>query len=129
MKFWFVAVVIGLLSISVSGLAQQNNTFRVKRSTPEKPPKSTVSGGKTASSARASTANSKELQNLEHQTAKSSAPPRSAGKRTAPALKPVKDKPNPPINFGGSGGGKGTGSTKRGSSTLAGRLKQKGSHQ
>jgi len=126
---WMVAVV--LAGISVSGLAQQNNTFRVKRSAPEKPPKSTAPIVKTANPAKASSANSRELQALEHQTAKSSAPPRSAGKRapgTAPALKPVKDKPNPPINFGGTGGGKGTGYTKRGSNSFAGRLKQKGAH-
>jgi hypothetical protein len=124
-----IAVVV--VGISVSGLAQQNSAFRVKHSAPEKPPKSTVPIGKTAASAKASTANSRELQALEHQTAKSSVPPRSAGKRapgTAPALKSVKDKPNPPINFGGTGGGKSAGSTRRGSDPYAGRLKQKRAH-
>ncbi|MGD1215592.1 MAG: hypothetical protein ABR861_11460 [Terriglobales bacterium] len=127
-----LAVGVVLVGISVSGLAQQNNTFKVKRSAPEKATKSSVPIGKTAGPATASAANSKDLQTLEHQTVKASAPSRSAGKRTtgtASALKPVKEKPNPPINFGGTGGGKSAGSTKQGSNPYAGRLKQKGAHQ
>jgi hypothetical protein len=126
-----LAVAVVLVGISVGGLAQQNNTFKVKRSAPEKALKSAPIG-KTAGPATGTAANSKELQTLEHQTAKASAPSRSAGKRTpgtASALKPVKDKPNPPINFGGTGGGKSAGSTKQGSNPYAGRLKQKGAHQ
>jgi len=121
-----LAVAVVLVGISVSGLAQQNNTFKVKPSAPEKAAKPISAPiGKTANPA------SKDLQTLERQTAKASAPSRSAGKRpsgTAHALKPVKDKPNTPINFGGTGGGKSAGSTKQGSNPYAGRLKQKGPH-
>jgi hypothetical protein len=132
MKFW-LAVAVVLVGISVSGLAQQNNTFRVKHSAPEKATKKSAPIGKTAASpATASAANAKNLQALEHQTARSSAPSRSAGKRTpgtASALKPVKDKPNPPINFGRTGGGKSAGMANQGANPYKGRLRQKHAHQ
>lgn len=124
------AVVVALVGISVSGLAQQN-TIKVKPSAPEKAQKRSAPIGKTAGPATGSTASSKDLQALERQTAKTSAPSRSAGKRTpgkTPALKPIKDKPNPPINFGGTRGGKGAGSAKPGSDPYAGRLREKGAH-
>jgi hypothetical protein len=128
-----LAVAVVLAGISVSGVAQQNNTFKVKPSAHEKAPrKASVPIGRTAANpSKASDANAKDLQALERQTAKSSAPSRSAGKRapgTASALKPVKDKPNPPIKFGGTGG-KSVGSAKSGSNPYAGRLKQKGTHK
>src|SRR5271166_5110377 len=76
-----LAVAVVLVGISVSGLAQQNNTFRVKHSAPERAPKKSAPLGKTAvSPATASSANSKDLQNLERQTVRASAPSRSAGK-------------------------------------------------
>jgi hypothetical protein len=91
-------------------------------------PKSNLSVAGTAPPTMASTSTSKDLQNLEQQTAKASAP-RSAGKTpgTAPAPALSKDKPNPPINFGGTGGksaSKTAGMTKR-TNPLAGRLKGK----
>src|SRR6266446_2860514 len=73
-----LAVAVVLAGISVSGLAQQ--TFKAKRSAPEKARKS-APVGKTASPV-ASNSTSKELQTLERQTAKTSASSRSAGKRT-----------------------------------------------
>jgi hypothetical protein len=126
-----LAIAVVLVGISVSGLAQQSDTFKVKRSAPEKAPKKSAPIGKTASPATASANNSKNLQNLEHQAARSSASSRSAGKKTpgSAALKPVKDKPNPPINFGGTGRGKGAGMTNQGSNPYKGRLKQKHAHQ
>jgi hypothetical protein len=123
-----LAVVVVLAGIGVSGLAQQNQTFKVKRSAPEKAPRKTASIGKAATPATASGATSRDLQALEHQTAKSSAPPRVAAKKTpasASVLKPAKDKPNPPINFGGTGGGKSAGLTTQSSNPYKGRLKQK----
>src|ERR1700674_1134037 len=122
-----LAVAVVVAGISVSGLAQQ--TFKVKRSAPEKAARKSAPVGKTASPI-ASSSTSKELQTLERQTAKTSASSRSAGKRTPGAgsgLKPVKDKSNPPINFGGSGGGggKGGGTSNQGSNPYKGRLKQK----
>jgi hypothetical protein len=112
----------------MSGFAQQN-TSKVKPSTPEKAPKPSAPVGKMP--ATSSTANANQLKSIEHQTARTSAT-QPAGKKTsgkAPGLKPVKDKPNPPINFGGTGGGRTLG-TSHGSTTYKGRLKQKGSgHQ
>lgn len=127
-----LAVAVVVAGISVSGLAQQNNTFKVKPHSAAKAPKKSAPIGKTAASpATTSGSASKDLQNLEHQTVKSSAPSRSAGKRTpgTPALKPAKDKPNPPINFGGTGGGKRAGMTNQGANPYKGRLRQKHAHQ
>lgn len=124
------AVAVVLLGVSVSGLAQQNGTFKVKH-TPEKAPKKsapivTNPGAKTAAAA-----NAQQLKNLEHQTARSSSLARSGSRKTsrASALKPVKDKPAPPINFGGSGGGKSAGLSNQGSNPYKGRLRQKHGHQ
>jgi hypothetical protein len=119
-----LAVAVVVAGISVSGLAQQ--TFKVKRSAPEKAARKSAPVGKTASPV-ASNSSSKELQTLERQTAKTSASSRSAGKRagTGSALKPVKNKSNPPINFGGTGGGKGGGTSNQGGNPYKGRLKQK----
>jgi hypothetical protein len=122
-----LAVAVVLVGMSLSGWAQQN-TFKVKPA-PTKAPKSAPIG-KTAASPTASTPASKELQNVERQSAKSPASARSAGPRTGkgPALKPARNKPNPPINFGGTGGGKGARTTNHGSNPYKGRLKEKG-HQ
>ena len=126
-----LAVAVLVASVSASSLAQQNQTFKVKHSATEKAPKSSLPIGKKAGPATASAANAKDLQTLEHQTARAAAPSRSGAKRTpgkASALKPVKDKPNPPINFGGSGGGKNAGMTNQSSNPYKGRLKQKHAH-
>ncbi|MFI5114742.1 MAG: hypothetical protein ACHP7J_06310 [Terriglobales bacterium] len=122
------AVVVALVGMSLSGSAQQTNTFKVKH-TATKAPKSTPMG-KTTASPTASTPASKELQGVERQTAKSaairSAGPRPTGK--GPELKPAKDKPNPPINFGGTSAGKGARTTNKGSDPYKGRLRQKKTH-
>jgi hypothetical protein len=119
-----LAVAVVLAGISVSGLAQQ--TFKVKPSPPEKAARKSAPMGKIASPVASNSA-SKELQTLERQSAKTSASSRTAGKRTgtASALKPVREKSNPPINFGGTGGGKGGGKSNQGSNPYQGRLKQK----
>ena len=126
-----LAVGIVVAGISVSVVAQQNDTFKVKHSAPEKAPKSNVSIAKTAGPATASSSTSKDLQNLERQTAKASVPPRSAANKTPkPTL--VKDKPTPPINFGGTGGKgapKTAGMTNQSANPLSGRIKQKSTHQ
>jgi hypothetical protein len=122
MKF-SLAVAIAVVTMSLSGWAQQNNTFKVKHA-PTKAPKSAPIG-KPAAGPTASA--SKELQNVERQTAKSAAATaRPAGK--TPALKPAKDKPNPPINFNGTGGGKGAGTINQGANPYKGRLRQKHAH-
>ena len=122
-----LAVAVALVGMSLSGWAQQNNTLKVKPA-PTKAPKSAPIG-KTAVSPTASTSASKELQSVERQSAKSAAAPRSTGPGTGrgPALKPARNQHNPPINFGGTGGGKSARSTNRGSNPYKGRLKQKGS--
>lgn len=132
MKF-SLAVAVVLVGISVSGLAQQNNALKVKRSAPEKAPRSVpMPTAKAGGATTASAANAKNLQAIEHQTAQTSAPSRSAGKKTpgtAAALKPVKDKPTPPINFNGTGSGKSAGTTTQAVNPYKGRLKQKHAHQ
>jgi hypothetical protein len=132
MRFWWTVAVV-LVGISVNGLAQQNNTFKVKSSAVQKTPKTASAPiGKTGvRPATASETNARDLQTLERQTATSSVPSRSVGKKTtgtASALKPVKDKPNPPINFARTGGHKGTRSAKQDPNPYAGRLRQKGAH-
>jgi hypothetical protein len=122
-----LTVGVMIVAISASGLAQQSNTFKVKHSTPEKAPKS-LPLARTPSLGTASAATSKDLQSVERQSAKSGAPSRSAGaKKTTPAtkLKTVKDKPNAPINFGETGGGKKMGMVNQGANPYKGRLKQK----
>jgi hypothetical protein len=122
-----LAVAVVLVFFSMSGFAQQNNTFRVKKSPPEKAPKQAAPIGKAAGG-DASSANAKDLQSLERETAKSSGPSPSAAKGTLP-LKPIKDQANPPINFGGTGGGKKTvGMINQGSDPYRGRLREKYSH-
>jgi hypothetical protein len=120
-----LAVAIILAGISVSGLAQQ--TFKVKHSAPEKAARKSAPVGKTASPV-ASNGTSKELQALERQSAKTSASSRTAAKKTpgtGSAVRPVKDKSNPPINFGAKGSGKGAGTGGQSTNPYKGRLKQK----
>jgi len=127
-----LAVAVVVVGMSVIGLAQQSGTFKVKKTPPEKAPKSTVPIGKTPKVASSSTASTKELQAIERQTAKTTAPHRAATTKTpakASTLKPVKDKPNPPINFSGTSGGKGARTSNQGSNPYKGRLRQKHSHQ
>jgi cytoskeletal protein RodZ len=120
-----LAVAVVLVGISVSGWAQQNNHFKV-RVTHEKPAKQSASLTKQSTGNTAASADAKALQNVERQSAKGSG--HSAATKKAPALKPVKDKPNPPVNFNGTGGGgvKGGGRASTGSNPYKGRLKQKG---
>jgi hypothetical protein len=119
-----LAVAVAVVGISMSGLAQQSNSqFRVKHVPADKGiKKSTMPAVKTTGSA--SSGNSKDLQTLEHQTAKG-AGSRTQGARKAPALKPVKEKANPPMNFNGGAGGKGTTFARQSSNPYKGRLKQK----
>jgi hypothetical protein len=124
-----LAVAVVMVGISVSGLAQQNDAaFRVKSLPPEKKAKPVaVPTGKAApSAAGAGGANARELQTLENQT-KKTATMKAPGTKTpgkAAALKPVKDKPNPPINFNGTSGSK-TPMTNQSSNPYKGRLRQK----
>jgi hypothetical protein len=122
-----LAVTALLMSISVSGMAQQNNQFKVKPSVPERTKKSTpLPVGKATGGTTAAGSNAKDLQAVEHQTARTSGA-HAGGKKTAPAIRPVKDRSdsNPPINFN-SGGSKSPGLINKGSNPYKGRLRQKG---
>jgi len=129
MKFPLAFVLVA--GVTLSGFAQQSSTYKVKRSTPEKPPKSTVPLPKTSNAGTSSAATSKELQSVERETAKSTTPAKSNVKTapTATRIKPAKDKPNTPINFGGVGNNKKTGPVTQSSNPYKGRLKQKNSSQ
>jgi hypothetical protein len=130
-----LAISVVVVGLSVSGLAQQNNTFKYKNPPPQKAAKQSAPINapiKNTGPSSPAAANAKNLRSIEHQSGNTGP---HAAKNTmpkTPALKPVKEKPNPPINFGGTngGGGKSSGTNHQGSNELQGRLKQKGSgHQ
>lgn len=120
-----LAVAIALISISLSGWAQQDNTFKVKHAA-TKAPKKSAPLGKAVANPTASTSASRDLEKLERQSAKPAGTARAAGR--TPALKPAKDRRNPPINFGGTGGGKTAGAINQGPNPYKGRLRQKNGH-
>ena len=126
-----LAISVVVVGLGVSGLAQQNNSFKYKNPPPQKTAKQSAPPVKMTGPSSPAAANAKNLRSIEHQGA--STGPHAAKNPSAktPALKPVKEKPNPPINFGGTNGGGGKSSgTRQGSSDLKGRLKQKGNgHQ
>jgi hypothetical protein len=125
MRFsWAVAVLVA--GLSVSGWAQQA-PYKIKRSHEDKPAKNSAPIGKAAGAGSATAENARSLQNIEHQSGKASRLSQSAGKKPA-ALKPIKDKPNPPMNFGTSSGVKGGGKPAQGSNPYKGRVRQKGVH-
>ena len=120
-----LAVAIALASISVSGMAQQTTTFKVKHSAPDNAPKSTVPpAGNLGSTTTASATNSKDLQSVERQTAKSPAPTQ-AKKTSAAALIPAKDEPTPANNSGGTVARKTTAATNPDANPYRGRLRDK----
>ncbi|MBZ5613970.1 MAG: hypothetical protein LAO23_08185 [Acidobacteriia bacterium] len=119
-----LAVAIALVGMSLSGWAQQNNTFKVKHAATKTPKSAPI--GKTTPGPTASNSASKDLEKLERQSAKPAGVARPAGR--APALKAAKDKPNPPINFSGTGGSRRPGTTNQSSNPYKGRLRQKNGH-
>jgi hypothetical protein len=126
----FASVAILFLGLSASTLAQQTSSYKVKRTAPQqRAPKSSViaPAGKSSGSGTATASNAKDLQMIEHQTAKTSGPShpvRTKAPKAAGAIKPVHDKPDPPMNFNGTGG-KNAGLTNRSANPYKGRLKQK----
>jgi len=118
-----LGVAVVLAGISVSGWAQ-NNQFKV-RVTHDKPAKQSAPLTKASSTGNNNaTADAKALQNVERQSAKGSG--HAAGTKKVPALKPVKEKADPPINFTGAGGGGVKGGGGAQPNPYKGRLKQKG---
>jgi hypothetical protein len=115
------AIVVGLSVMSVA--QRQSKDFKAKPAPKvETAPKSTPTI-KTSGATSTSTT-SKELRNADRGTKTSGAtraPKNGPGKAT---LKPAKERPNPPISFGGKSGA-GGGSNKH-ADPYKGRLKQKG---
>lgn len=128
MKF-SVAVAAVVVAGSLCGIAQQNK-YKVKSTPTDKAPKSTVTVPPRQTAPAGSGSAAKDLQNLERQTAKSSNPHATTTKKTVSTtpIKPIKDKPNPPINFSGNGGSKQAGTVSQPADPLKGRLKEKRSH-
>ena len=127
MKILTVAIIV--TGMSLSGVAQEKNALKTKHSAPEKAAKATpLPIGKSANVGTSSAANSKDLQTLERQTAKSSAAPHAAGTKPpkTAAVKPIKDKSDPPIKVGNASA---NGLTHQSSNRYKGRLKQKYTHQ
>jgi hypothetical protein len=125
MKISVLAVSL-VLAMSIAATAQQSNTYKVKKSTPEKPASSGVVAV-PAPSANSSASTARELQVLEQQTVKSSGASAAATKKpsnAAPPVQLIKDQHNPPINFAGNIS-PGSGQTTAPSNPYAGRLKQK----
>jgi hypothetical protein len=130
MRFSLTAALL-LTAITGTGLAQQSTTFKVKPSSSEKVKQSAPLpvGKGTGAATTASAANAKDLQALEHQSASKPHPSsptasQATGKKTAAALTPSKDKPNPPINFAASPASKDSGLVHKGADPLQGRLRQ-----
>lgn len=121
-----LAVAVVAAGLSVSGFAQQA-PYKVKPSHEDKPAKSSAPVGKTGGAATASAENAKSLQSIEHQSGKGAASSRAAAKKPA-TLKPIKDKPNPPMNFGTTSGVKGGAKATAGTSAYKGRVRSKGGH-
>jgi hypothetical protein len=115
-----------VLAMSIAATAQQSNTYKVKKSSSEKP----VSSGVVAApvpTANSSSSTARELQVLEQQTVKSAGAPAAATKKPsnpAPPVQLIKDQHNPPINFAGNISPS-SGQTTAPSNPYAGRLKQK----
>jgi hypothetical protein len=124
MKSLLSAAVL-ILALSVSALAQQKEPtfYKGKHSTTEKPAKSTSIAPPMKGTAES--ANSRDLNLAEHQTAKAIGPSHQP-KPKAPVVKTVKDKPDPPMVFNGTGS-KATGSLTQSANPYRGRLKQKNS--
>lgn len=128
MKVFAVALVVA--GISLNGMAQESNAFKVKHSAPDKAARTTVAPiGKSATMGTSAAANSKDLQSLERQTAKSSAAPHVRGTKMpkSAAVQPIRDKSSPPIKVGGAGNSAGL--IRQNPNPYKGRLKQKYSRQ
>jgi hypothetical protein len=116
------AVTAVLLALSATGIAQNSSKGTNSSKSSTRAPKSTLpvkSGGAASTSG-----NAKNLQNIEHETAKTAGKSEKAARAPKPvAMKPEKDR-STPINFGGKSGDS-IGTTKQGN-PYKGRLKQKG---
>jgi len=126
MRFWWIVAAI-VLSMCVSGAAQNSKGFRVKPSSPEvKGEHKNVPAERIAAS---SSSTARDLKNLERQSAKTPparTPKTATAKKQSVALKAQKQKANPPINFGKTQSK--VSGVDQGSNPYKGRLKQKHGH-
>lgn len=74
-----------------------------------------------------SASTARQLHQIEQQSKRSTGTHKPAARRAKVATVKADRKPNPPIRFGGSGGGHGS-MTNQGTNPYKGRLRQKGSH-
>jgi hypothetical protein len=119
-----IAVMVVLVGMCGIGVAQKSSEIKSsdRKSSVTKPPKSTAApSGKVGGGA---TSSSKELQNVERQSAKTGARSHAQKAPKPVAIKTDKSESNPPMKFGGKGSSIGT--TKQASNPYKGRLKQKG---
>ena len=118
-------LIVGAIALSIcgSGAAQNSKGFRVKPTSPE------VKGEHKSMPAEKipapSKATSRDLKDLERQTAKTKPIHRTQTqtRKQSVALKPQKQRANPPINFGKSQTK--VGGVDQGSNPYKGRLRQK----
>ncbi len=125
-----LAVAILIAGMSLNGMAQETNTYKSKHPAPGKAAKpAPVPVGKSATVGTSSANNSKDLQTLERQTARTSVAPHTAGTKMpkTAAVKPIKDKSDPPIKVGNAGNANGL--NHQSSNPYKGRLKQKYNRQ
>lgn len=124
---------LGLAALTVASSAQENHhAYKVKPShLNAKKSATSVPIPKTLTPSRSTSA---DLRRMEQETAKASATTRVArpnqNAARASLLKTEKQKPTPPINFSGAGGGavNRAGMTTQGKNPYKGRLRQKGTH-
>jgi len=115
-----------LLTVCASGEAQSNKEFRVKPTSPEvKAGHKAVAADKIAAPSKATARN---LRDLERQSAKTKPIRRTQTqtRKQSVALKPQKQRANPPINFGKTQSK--AGGVDQGSNPYKGRLRQKRGH-
>jgi hypothetical protein len=123
MKSLLAAAVL-ICGLSLSGFAQKQPTYyKGKKSTTEKPQKSSAVVPPTKATMQNSS--SRDLQLAERQSAKSAGPTHQP-KQKAPVVKPLKDKPSAPMVFNGTGP-RATGTLSQSANPYRGRLKQKNS--
>lgn len=125
MRF-LLAVTAVLAGMTVIGTAQDLRPHQVRPTDVDNPPKSTPAPAVKGAGAANATATSKALRDIERETPKGIGSAHTGKKAPrAVALKPDKDKRNPPINLGGKGHAGGVGAANQ-TDSLKGRLKQKG---
>ena len=108
------------LAVLTATCAAQDKQHPIKHYQDKSKSEKSVAIGKTPSS-QTPEAN---LRRLEQQSTKVSAPKAKRTPGSAGLVKTNKERPNPPINFSGGSGGKGSGTTAQGKNPYHGRLRK-----